>query len=348
MSLASLFANARAKASLRGKEQSQGEASERANADAGEAPRRASGAPATMLRPSRARLPTKDIEREERMRKTRASSESEDVEREEMTIGEASKRSRSLGSDGEERRGRARATTSERARKREKTTRQMCLDLGQKSLTHCACVRCGLVYAKGDPSDERTHARYHDAFVRDGAHGQMTYKIKADAKCVWMSDDGDVRCVRAEDASAATQKVARGVERELSLPEDWVFGDASNGVKAFVCVEKRGNKVVGALFAEKVRWGYRTIPVSASKDSTEGSTVKHGGVEEKATCGVRAIWTHARARKKGYARAMLNAMRAHMVPGYVVPVKECAFTQPTEAGTALALRYSDSDTFLVY
>ena len=76
--------------------------------------------------------------------------------------------------------------------------------------------------------------------------------------------------------------------------------------------------------------------------------MKCGIVEEKAMCGVRAIWTHASARKKGYARAMLNAMRAHLVPGYVVPVKECAFTQPTEAGAALALRYCDDATFLVY
>ena len=82
--------------------------------------------------------------------------------------------------------------------------------------------------------------------------------------------------------------------------------------------------------------------------ATEGTIVTHGEVEEKASCGVRAIWAHPSVRRQGYARVMLNAMRAHTILGYVVPVSECAFTQPTEAGTALALGYCGEDTFLVY
>jgi N-acetyltransferase len=204
------------------------------------------------------------------------------------------------------------------------------------------------VYAKGDPADEKTHARFHEKFLADGASGGMTLKIPADSRVVWMSEDGEVTCIILDDAVKA-ERVARGVERELVMPENFARAAKSGGVaKAFVCVSKKGNKVLAALFAEKITAAFRTLEESDEKKATSGSTVTCGVAEEKATCGVRAIWTHASARKKGYARAMLNAMRANMVPGYIVPVKECAFTQPTEAGAALASRYCEAKTFLVY
>ena len=237
-----------------------------------------------------------------------------------------------------------------RPAKAAKASTQMCLDLGQASLRHVSCATCGLVYAKGDPSDEKTHAKYHEKFIVDGASGGMTLKLPTNARVVWTSDDGDVTCIILDEASKV-ERVARGVERELIMPENFVC--STSGLKAFVCVAKKSNKVLAALFAEKISGAFRTLEESideAKARSTGGGglTVKCGIVEEKAMCGVRAIWTHASARKKGYARAMLNAMRAHLVPGYVVPVKECAFTQPTEAGAALALRYCDDATFLVY
>lgn len=40
--------------------------------------------------------------------------------------------------------------------------------------------------------------------------------------------------------------------------------------------------------------------------------------------------------------------RCHCIAGYVVPRTELAFTHPTEAGSAFALAYSQSDYLLVY
>ena len=233
---------------------------------------------------------------------------------------------------------------------------QMCLDLGQASMRHETCARCGFLYAKGDPADEKAHVRYHANFVNglsSGGVGGMTLKPADGQKVVWESENSDVRCVALDIASKASKgamaRIARGIERELCMPENWICENATGALKAFVCVVKKGNRVVGALFAEKVSEAYRTLPgAKLSSNATDGTVVAHGNKPERALCGVRAIWTHASARRRGYARAMLNSMRAHLVVGYVVDAKECAFTQPTEAGTALALSYCEDETFLVY
>ena len=237
----------------------------------------------------------------------------------------------------------------------EKRRTQMCLDLGQSSMRHATCARCGLVYAKGDPSDEKTHAQYHAKFLANangGGAGAMTLKPGEGQSAVWESEDGEARCVALDGGKAtksAIERVARGIERELNMPEDWILQQAKGAVKAYVCVSKKGHRVVGALFAEKIARAYRTLPdVKNATDATEGTIVSHVGVAENAVCGIRAVWVHSSARRAGLARAMLNAARARAVPGYVVAAAECAFTQPTESGTALALAYCESDTFLVY
>jgi len=229
---------------------------------------------------------------------------------------------------------------------------QMCLDLGQASMRHETCARCGFLYAKGDPTDEKAHAKFHATFVSGSSGvGGMTLKLGEGQTVVW-EGEGDVRCVALDGGKStkmAFERIARGIERELSMPENWICEKATGAMKAFVCVASKGDRIVGALFAEKVTEAYRTLPeVKHATNATDGTIVAHGEVLERALCGVRAIWTHSSARRRGYARAMLNSMRAHLVPGYIIPVKECAFTQPTEAGTALALAYCEGETFLVY
>ena len=244
-------------------------------------------------------------------------------------------------------------TTAKTGEVVKKKRTQMCLDLGQSTMRHETCPKCGLVYAKGEPDDEKTHAQYHAKFLANAdGYGAITLKPDDGRSVVWENADGDVRCVRLDAVKANTgaiERVSKKVERELSLPENWIFDQTKNQVRTFMCVEKKGNRVIGALFAEKLSQAFRTLPgVKLSTSATEGTIVSHSGIPESARCGVRAIWTHSTARRRGLAREMLNTMRAHLVPGYVIASKECAFTQPTEAGTALALAYCDSDTFLVY
>ena len=52
--------------------------------------------------------------------------------------------------------------------------KQLFLDLGQKNFGHCKCPTCGLLYAKGEPEDERTHAKFHAEFTAQSSAGHHT------------------------------------------------------------------------------------------------------------------------------------------------------------------------------
>ena len=115
---------------------------------------------------------------------------------------------------------------------------QMCLDLGQASMRHETCARCGFLYAKGDPADEKAHVRYHANFVNglsSGGVGGMTLKPADGQKVVWESENSDVRCVALDIASKASKgamaRIARGIERELCMPENWICENATGALK---------------------------------------------------------------------------------------------------------------------
>jgi len=52
-------------------------------------------------------------------------------------------------------------------RKDKRPTKQLFLDLGQKSFGHVVCAVCGLLYARGEPRDEKTHDAFHAERVRN-------------------------------------------------------------------------------------------------------------------------------------------------------------------------------------
>jgi N-acetyltransferase len=128
--------------------------------------------------------------------------------------------------------------------------------------------------------------------------------------------------------------------------------------------------VVGALVAEPLRGAFRTVLSGSSVDGgvggvgvesvelrgerkkpVEGSNVtRRGDQVERATLGVRALWTHPVWRRSGVASRLLDTARHCMTSGYVSGYEECAFTQPTEAGKRFARKACgrEDGTFLVY
>lgn len=279
-------------------------------------------------------------------------------------------------------------------------TKQLFLDLGQKSFGHVTCATCGLLYAKGEREDERTHATYHAAHVeaegstfRDDADGTVwkpREKKKFGLACprrwgfesaAWRSPDESewvVVCGRRDHAKrrAVALKVAAHVEKTLGMKTGWATCDANSAEdkkKTFCYVA--GDRVVGALVAEPLRSAFRTVlqappmPVSfvdagisgvggvgvetsgEPKKPVGGSNITRRGDEiERATLGVRALWTHPARRRCGVASRLLDTARHCMTSGYVSSYGECAFTQPTEAGKRFAQKKCgrEDGTFLVY
>ena len=165
--------------------------------------------------------------------------------------------------------------------------KQLFLDLGQKNFGHCKCPTCGLLYAKGEPEDERTHAKFHAEFTAQSSAGHHTRtsglssgsslgpdgltgapympcpKTWRDTAVWTCADDPDrfVVSIGADDHRMRWGKVvtlAQKVETELGALEGWVLREVNaRGTRAFVYVVK--DVIVGALFAEPTRWAYRTL-----------------------------------------------------------------------------------------
>jgi N-acetyltransferase len=58
---------------------------------------------------------------------------------------------------------------------------------------------------------------------------------------------------------------------------------------------------------------------------------------------VRKVWLLPRWRGRGLALRLLDCARAHFMYARPIAKHEVAFSQPTDAGRALATRYADSD-----
>jgi len=145
--------------------------------------------------------------------------------------------------------------------------------------------------------------------------------------------------VRPSDSSAIRKKVQQVraiVDQELG------FAPASDvdSVRStyLYLVHKR---VVAMLSAEVIERGY--ILQTNFERSKE---------PQKAMLGVHQIWVNSKFRKQRIASRLVDTAREKMVFGLVVPADFVAFSSPTEAGIAFAMRYlqrtSISNQVLVY
>ena len=158
--------------------------------------------------------------------------------------------------------------------------KQLFLDLGQKNFGHRKCPECGLLYAVGEPEDERTHAKFHaeatGRVLSGGSAGgssqspgcvgvpcPKTWRDAAAWTCEHDPSGRFVAHIRPDDHRARWGKateLAKFVGDELGAPNGWVLGEdaETRGTAAFAYVLR--DRIVGAVFAEPVRRAYRTIP----------------------------------------------------------------------------------------
>ena len=64
-------------------------------------------------------------------------------------------------------------------KKKMTTHKQLYLDLGQKSFRHVNCSTCGLMYAKGEPSDEELHRKHHAKFLEQRDNAFVTVNVRS-------------------------------------------------------------------------------------------------------------------------------------------------------------------------
>ncbi len=219
--------------------------------------------------------------------------------------------------------------------------KQLFLDLGQKNFGHRKCPECGLLYAVGEPEDERTHAKFHAEATGRAAGssagqpsrgpGQSPNRIMGvpcpktwrDAAAWTCANDPSGRFVAhigPDDHRARWGKaiaLAEHVGDELGAERGWVLGEDAErrGTAAFVYVLK--DRIVGALFAEPLRRAYRTIP----DDGGETGPGESSGGESpaKKTTGSRPV-THyggkVLRRRANPTRAVMGIRAAWVHPAH--------------------------------
>ena len=199
------------------------------------------------------------------------------------------------------------------SKKKTKTTKhkQMYLDLGQKSFAHATCSICGLMFAKGEPSDEELHRKHHAKFLEERDNAFVTVNVNK-ANSFWVDERKqnwqEVEIVRKDAPSsseksekcrvyrvtkggcdrhawAKVKRVAKIVETEIGAVEEWVLGGEEENkdlhVVAFVCVSFTGGKanegkIIGAAFCEDI---------AANQREVFASTTAGGKADEKAPSG---------------------------------------------------------------
>ncbi|CAL6287373.1 unnamed protein product [Bathycoccus prasinos] len=201
--------------------------------------------------------------------------------------------------------------TNAKKTKKTKKHKQMYLDLGQKSFAHATCSMCGLMYAKGEPSDEELHRKYHAKFLEERDNAFVTVNVNG-TNSFWVDERKqnwqEVEIVRKDAPSsseksekcrvyrvtkggcdrhawAKVKRVAKIVETEIGAVEEWVLGGEEENtdlnVVAFVCVSFTGGKVnegkiIGAAFCEDI---------AANQREVFASTTAGGKADEKAPSG---------------------------------------------------------------
>ncbi|XP_078154829.1 protein CHROMOSOME TRANSMISSION FIDELITY 7-like isoform X1 [Carex rostrata] len=260
---------------------------------------------------------------------------------------------------------------------------QYYLELGQSDFLLHQCVVCGMMYARGDPADEKAHKSYHKEYFEG-----IAFRGWKNEKVVARFCDNDDRVVLLDESDLSGHKqkvrqVIRTSEKELGFGEGQLL---HAHCKVYMYISN--HRIAGCLVAEPIKAAHRVIsekPVcpSLSQDKVistrSNKTMTFGNYnftrevlqkcnsdkmakegilnfgaivcEEEAVpavLGFRSIWVVPSKRRKGVASCLMDAARKSYSPGETVEARKCAFTPPTSAGQALACQYSKTGSFLVY
>ncbi|RKO90533.1 ESCO1/2 acetyl-transferase-domain-containing protein [Blyttiomyces helicus] len=224
---------------------------------------------------------------------------------------------------------------------------QLRLDLGQRNAGVVRCRECEMEYITSQHEDRELHERYHRAVV--GGIDWAGYKTEQVVEN-FPDDEGARIILVTSDSSYHEKKKAREIisiaNQELGSIH---MSDAElDECQMFLYISGK-KRVMGCVVAEKIPHAYRCIPQAAATGA--GSGVQFTGTvvdPVPALCGISRVWVFKKDRRKGVASRMLDAVRARFLFGCTLARGSIAFSQPTEAGRALAEGYCGRRDFLVY
>ncbi|KAL9230595.1 hypothetical protein vseg_005928 [Gypsophila vaccaria] len=281
--------------------------------------------------------------------------------------------------EGEKSRTKMKTTTTTKKR----SYAQFHLELGQSDFLLHSCKVCGIKYAKGDEVDEKVHRNFHKNFTHGVSFKGWRHESVIDMPLL---EKDRVILVSNSDPPAQRKKVEEVVKMmEIELGDGWIFHKLckvylyvlSQRIAGCVVVEpiNTAHKVLSNSM-DRVSNSDASRKEAVSKPSTlrfgeicfQREVSKKGAFrrnaealdsdvmgtifcEEEAipaSCGIRAVWVTPSNRRKHIATHLLDAVRKNFSTDGVLEHSQLAFSQPTSTGKALALKYFDTGSFLVY
>lgn len=254
--------------------------------------------------------------------------------------------------------------------------KQYAIDAGQMDFDASTCKVCHMIYTKGEITDEKTHADYHQLFSKSikwyswkNERVISTFDLNVDnvqylLRCVAILPNDPKKCLNRVDSLYSIADRELGINMSLfdCKKESSVYlvmvarrlTPRSSTKSAFNATPKEdtprksalNDTICGFLSAEGIKTAYRLICENPLSIST---------AEEPASVGVSRIWIHHSFRRHGIASKLIDSLRANFLSitaghcqGRILQRNEIAFSDPTDDGLAFAKKYTGQEKFLVF
>lgn len=209
-----------------------------------------------------------------------------------------------------------------------KSNEQYCLDFGQKNYQPIKCTICGMLYTKGEETDEKQHAKYHAEFDNG-----VKWNVKVERVKKYLNDKSRIVEILATDPRPTLDCVNRLIKmsyNDMSAGEDVCKLIENPITTRFYIYVNSTNNAIGYICVEKITEAYVLIDYESSRLESEPS---------EAFCGILYLWVHPSHRRQGIATWLLDVARANIQQSRIVSRSRVAVCDPTSQAIPFLNKY---------
>lgn len=211
-----------------------------------------------------------------------------------------------------------------------KSNEQYCLDFGQKNFDPIRCEKCGMLYTRGEETDEKQHAKYHAEFDNG-----VRWIVKLERARKYLDDGSRIVEVLAKDPKPILDTINRLLkmsDSDMSAGDDVckLLDNCTNGSTRFYVHISNTNNLTGYICVEQITEAFELIDYDASRLDDAPCN---------ALCGVLYLWVHPKYRRTKIATCLIDIARANLYDQKIVSRSRVAVCDPTPQAIPLFNAY---------